>query len=80
MNSLLRHSVAALLNAAHSDVDYPYSVVDVISMTQVALISEDYKETSKIFEELNEKSEKPPLCLGWIVLIRIFDSKFLNNF
>ncbi len=64
MNNLLRHSVAALLNAAHSDVNYPYSVVDVISMTQVALISEDYKETAKIFEKLNDNSEKPPLCLG----------------
>jgi len=62
MNALLRQSVAALLNAAHSDVNYPNTVVDVISSTQIALISEDYDETANMFEEFNEDSEKPLFC------------------
>jgi len=62
MNALLRQSVAALLNAAHSDVNYPNTVVEVISSTQVALISEDYDETVNMFEEFNEDSEKPLFC------------------
>jgi len=62
MNALLRESVAALLNAAHSDVNYPNSVVEVISSTQIALVSEDYDETANMFEEFNEDSEKPLFC------------------
>ena len=62
MNALLRQSVAALLNAAHSDVNYPNTVVEVISSTQVALISEDYDETVIMFEDFNEDSEKPLFC------------------
>jgi len=62
MNALLRQSVAALLNAAHSDVNYPNSVVEVISSTQIALVSEDYDETANMFEEFNEDSEKPLFC------------------
>jgi len=64
MNGLLRNSVAALLNAAHSEINYPYSVSQVITMTQVALINQDWQKTSDLFEESNEKAEKPPLCLG----------------
>lgn len=37
--TLLRAAVAALLNAAHPDVDYPDSVADVISSTNAALAS-----------------------------------------
>ncbi len=62
MNALLRQSVAALLNAAHSDVNYPNSVIEVISLTQIALISEDYDETANMFEEFNDDLEKPLLC------------------
>ena len=64
MNGLLRNSVAALLNAAHSEINYPYSVSQVITMTQVALINQDWQKTSDLFEEYNENAEKPPLCLG----------------
>jgi hypothetical protein len=31
INELARHGVAGLLSAAHPDVDYPYSVADVIA-------------------------------------------------
>ena len=64
MNGLLRNSVAALLNAAHSEINYPYSVSQVITMTQVALINQEWQKTSDLFEESNEKAEKPSLCLG----------------
>ncbi len=63
LNKLIRESVAAMLNAAHSDVDYPHTVVQVISMTQVSLASSDYDETGILFEELNNDLQKPLLCL-----------------
>lgn len=34
LNKLARHGTAALLNAAHGSVDYPYSVAEVIAMVQ----------------------------------------------
>ena len=63
LNKLIRESVAAMLNAAHSDVDYPRTVVEVITMTQVSLASSDYDETGILFEELNNDLQKPLLCL-----------------
>lgn len=41
VNALARHAVAALLNASTPDVDYPYSVDDVIDMVQAAIDSGD---------------------------------------
>ena len=63
LNKLIRESVAAMLNAAHSDVDFPHTVVEVITMTQVSLASSDYDETGILFEELNNDLQKPLLCL-----------------
>lgn len=63
LNKLIRESVAAMLNAAHSDVDYPHTVVEVIAMTQVSLASSDYDETGILFEQLNNDLQKPLLCL-----------------
>jgi hypothetical protein len=34
--ALLRHSVAALLNAAHPDINFPFSEAEVIALTQAA--------------------------------------------
>jgi hypothetical protein len=34
INRLARHGTAALLSAAHPDVDYPYSVARVIAFVQ----------------------------------------------
>jgi len=62
MNALLRHSVAALLNAAHPDIDYPYSVVQVLDLTQISIINEDYQTTIDLFEKYNEDAEKPSIC------------------
>ncbi len=63
MNSLLRQSVTAMLNAAHPDINYPYSVIQVIELTQISIINEDYKDTKELFEKSNEKAEKPSMCL-----------------
>jgi len=40
LNGLVRESVAAMLNAAHPEIDYTYSVVEILSMTQIALAHE----------------------------------------
>jgi len=63
MNSLLRHSVAALLNAAHPEINYPYSVVQVLELTQISIINENYQDTIDKFERYNENAEKPSMCL-----------------
>ena len=54
VNGLLRHAVAALLNAAHDGVNYPFSVAEVISMTQVAFPDGDIEGTKATFEAANE--------------------------
>lgn len=54
INALARHAVAALLNAAHPDVSYPYTVADVIAMFQEAFDSDDFETTKDEFEEANE--------------------------
>ena len=54
VNALLRHSTAALLNAANPNVDYAYSVAQVISMTQSAITSGNYDATKNLFEAQNE--------------------------
>jgi len=63
MNSLLRQSVTAMLNAAHPEINYPYSVVQVIELTQISIINEDYQKTIDMFEKYNDELEKPPMCL-----------------
>ena len=35
INKLARHSVAAILNSAHSEINYPISIIDIISYTQI---------------------------------------------
>lgn len=54
LNALLRHSTAALLNAANPNVDYAYSTAQVISMTQSAITSGNYDATKNLFEAQNE--------------------------
>jgi uncharacterized repeat protein (TIGR01451 family) len=55
LEALLRHSTAALLNAANPNVDYAYSVAQIISMTQSAITSGSYDATKNLFEFQNEK-------------------------
>ncbi len=54
VSALLRHSTAALLNAAHSGVDYAYTEAQVIAMTQAAFASGDYEATKNLFVTQNE--------------------------
>ncbi|MFC0522030.1 hypothetical protein ACFFGV_00305 [Pontibacillus salicampi] len=53
LNALARASVAALLNAAHPDVNYPLTENQVISMFQDAFDSGEFEETALFFDELN---------------------------
>ena len=53
-NALIRHAVAALLNAASADVDYPYTEAQVIAMVQAAYASGDYATTKNLFQVANE--------------------------
>ena len=55
LDALLRHATAGLLNAANPNVDYKYSVAQVISMTQAAIDSASYESTKNLFAYENEK-------------------------
>lgn len=57
-DDIVREAVAALLNAAHQDVDYPYSERDVISLTQEALAGGDYSDTLEEFQKYNNLHEQ----------------------
>lgn len=54
VNALARHAVAALLNAASPDVDYDYSVAQVISMVQGALPDGDIEGVKNSLAGANE--------------------------
>jgi len=54
VNALARHAVAALLNAASPDVDYKYSVAEVISMVQGALPDGDIEGVKNSLAGANE--------------------------
>ena len=59
LNELVRESVAAMLNAAHPEIDYTYSVVEIISMTQIALANEEYNDTITMLKEANVRGNTP---------------------
>ena len=50
---LLQESVSALLNAAHSKVNYPYSAHEVIMITQDANYGDHYLKTVQEFHKYN---------------------------
>jgi hypothetical protein len=56
VDALLRHGVAALLNAASDDVDYPFTVEQVVDMVNDALMSGDFEGTKDVLEGANEAS------------------------
>jgi len=54
-DALARHAVAALLNAAHPDVDYPLTISEIIDMVHDAIINggaEDVKDTLETNNQL----------------------------
>jgi hypothetical protein len=53
--ALARHATAALLNAANDDVNYAYTVDEVIAMVQAAYESAQYEPTKDLFETENER-------------------------
>ena len=55
VNALLRHAVAALLNASNPDVDSDFTVAQVIAATNAALASGDYEAQKNIFAAANEQ-------------------------
>ena len=61
LDALLRSAVAALLNAASADVDYPLSVAQVIAQTNAAIASGDYEATKDLFDEYNNLTA-PGFC------------------
>jgi len=61
LNLLLRESVAAMLNAAHPDVKYPYTVPVIMTMTQIAIANENYDDTLNLLKTFNDKGNSP-LC------------------
>ena len=59
LNGLVRESVAAMLNGAHPEIDYTYSVAEIISMTQIALANEEYDDTITMLKEANGRGNTP---------------------
>jgi len=62
LNELVRESVAAMLNAAHPEIDYTYSVAEIISMTQIAMANEEYDDTITMLKQANVRGNTP-ICL-----------------
>jgi hypothetical protein len=54
LNALLRHVVAALLNSAHADIDYPYDDDAIIALFQEAVDGGDIEGAKGLLEEANE--------------------------
>jgi hypothetical protein len=52
--ALARHAVAALLNASNPQVNYAYSVAQVIAMVQAAYANGSFEATKDLFEVQNE--------------------------
>lgn len=54
-NALLRHATAALLNAAHPDIMYFFTVPEVIDIVQGAYADEDYEGAKDLLAAANER-------------------------
>jgi hypothetical protein len=52
--ALGRHATAALLNAAHPNINYEFSEAEIIAMVQDAYASGDYEDVKDTFEGYNE--------------------------
>ncbi|KEA62102.1 putative internalin [Marinobacterium lacunae] len=59
---LMRAAVASLLNAASGDVDFPWSVDDVINMTNAALASKDRQTMLNLAHDLDDDNNGPDGC------------------
>jgi hypothetical protein len=52
--ALMRHAVAALLNAESEDVDYEFTTEQVLQMVADAFMSKDYEATKDLLADQNE--------------------------
>lgn len=55
LNALARQAVAAILNAAHPNINYPFTVSQIISMFQSAFDSGNYEPTKDQFDDANNQ-------------------------
>jgi hypothetical protein len=69
VSALLRHSTAALLNAANSNISYAYTTQQIISMVQGAFANGNYEQVKNLFAAQNELeanlescNPNPPSC------------------
>ncbi|WP_291992060.1 SdrD B-like domain-containing protein [Candidatus Accumulibacter sp. ACC003] len=77
--ALMRHSTAALLNAANGNVDYAYTKAEIIAMTQAALDpGGDISGTKDLFAAQNELGAdlSTPAVGGTLVITPDYDADF----
>jgi hypothetical protein len=55
LKALMRHTVAALLNAASPDVSFDLTIAEVIAAFQAAFDSGDFGPTKDLFDDLNNQ-------------------------
>jgi len=60
INKLARHSVAALLNSAHNEINYPLSIIEIISKTQKSINDQEYSFADEL--ALNNNLGKDTFC------------------
>jgi hypothetical protein len=58
IKALMRHSAAALLNAAHPNINFAYSVNQVISLTQAAINSGNANQIEQLKNEFDYQNNK----------------------
>jgi len=68
LDLLIREAVAAMLNAAHPQIHYPYSVSEIMTMTQIAISSGNYDETMDLLKKANDVGNSP-LCPASGILV-----------
>ena len=79
LDALLRHSSAALLNAAQPNVDYAYTSSQVISLTRDAILSGDLNQIESVKNQFVMQNElgadlSPPASGGATVTTPWFDA------
>jgi len=61
LTALIRQAVAALLNATHENVDYDYTVEQVLALVQAAFTTGEFEPVKEMFEAANEGECPLPL-------------------
>ena len=60
INKLTRQSVAALLNSAHKEINYPLSIIEIISKTQKSIEDQEYSFADEL--AFNNNLGKAAFC------------------